>query len=149
MGLFAKLRQAFAAPAPPTLVLDHPSLGRLQYDSELEAWRVTVSTGAGALALVLYGDATPHPMVLQQAEALVESAARFQADILSFLEAEAVRQKEWASEIGKLTHQDGLLYPPKRDDAVGGMVCCSGPDQYRLWRCDLDLGQPHHLTYDS
>jgi hypothetical protein len=77
MGLFDKLKALVAGPPPPKAPLDHPILGELVYDHEVEGWRASVTTPAGPLPFLLYGDSEPSAAVLSRAEEIVRSSATF------------------------------------------------------------------------
>jgi hypothetical protein len=149
MGLFDKLKALVAGPPPPKAPLDHPILGELVYDHEVEGWRASVTTPAGPLPFLLYGDSEPSAAVLSRAEEIVRSSATFLQSVGAFLQAEASAQREVAGEIQQLRLQDVSLFPAKGSGPVTGMVYFEGPDEHRVWRCDFDGDRLHHLGFDS
>lgn len=154
MGLFDRLKALVAAPPTPIASLGHPILGQLVYDNEVEAWRVSVTTPAGPLPFLLYGDSEPGAAVLSKAEDMVRSSGTFLESVAAFLQAEAKAQTakaqtEAAGEIQRLRLQDVSLFPAKGSGPVTGMVYFEGPDEHRVWRCDFDGDRLHHLGFDS
>jgi hypothetical protein len=149
MSLLDRLKNALGARPSPGAVVDHPTLGSLAYDAELEAWRTSVATPAGSLAFVLHGNGKPDAAALEKAAVIVHSAPAFLAKLTAFLEAEAQAHKAVADEIRHLRIDDVVLYPSHGTGRVAGMIYFAGPHPDRLWRCDFDGHKPYDLGFDS
>jgi hypothetical protein len=149
MSLLDRLKHALGAPPSPGAIVDHPTLGSLAYDAELEAWRTSVVTPAGPLAFVLHGNGKPDAAALEKAAVIAHAAPAFFAKLTAFLEAEAQKQRMAADEIRQLRVDDVVLYPTHGTGRVAGMIYFAGPHPDRVWRCDFDGHTPRDLGFDS
>ena len=125
----------------------HERLGVFRFDKDLDGWRSQITAEGAPLGFLICGNQEPDPVLVQHAIDIVEGEAAFRARVAAFLRDEAIRQPLWAAEISELEIQDVNLFWPERPD--DGMIYFTGPDEYRVWRCDYVNRVPQDLGFDS
>jgi len=141
------LRAPFAPRQPPVARVDHPRLGPLVFNDEREKWFGKLDTPAGTIGFEIGGGHTPDAGLIAHAVDIVDQPSEFMNMVAAFLEKEAQRDARMADQIRHLELESVCLWWPKRPD--DGMLYFSGPDEYRLWRCDYRKRTPLGLGFDS
>jgi hypothetical protein len=127
--------------------INHPVLGTLRFDPEVEGWRTVVATPAGSIGFLVAGRGAPDAVLLVHASDIAMNPAPFLDHVRSFLLAGAAEQPRWADEIKTLTLGEVCLFWPKRPN--DGMLYFNGPDEHRVWRSDYRNRQAVGLGFDS
>jgi hypothetical protein len=73
--------------------------------------------------------------------------SNFLKSVSDFLKHEAEEKKGAAEEINQLKIESFVLCRPNRPDEA--MIYFTGPDEFRLWRCDYVKGKLSSLTFDN
>jgi hypothetical protein len=120
-------------------------LGVMPWDEDEGGW--VGRTAGGAFRIVVAGGHQPHPSLLAAARALSANPSNFIAQVASHLRAFADRVPDAASEV--LGLQIEALYLTRPDRPDDGMIYFTGPDPYRVWRCDYVAGVPRDLGFDD
>jgi hypothetical protein len=145
-GLLARI---FGPKRQPVAVVEHPTLGRLDYDRESEVWRQAVQSGALSFRLSVGGEGEPDPQLLQ-------AALRVKADLPSIIsalsgflaeQAQAAEMVQLADEIRALIVEEVGVWWPKEPDSV--MIWFKGPSEDRVWHCDYRSGRLSGLAFDD
>jgi hypothetical protein len=89
----------------------------------------------------------PHASLLAAARALSADPTKVTAQVASLLRAFADRVPDAATEVLALQIEAVRLTRPGRPG--DGMIYFTGPDAYRVWRCDYVGGVPRDLGFDD
>ena len=114
-----------------------PVLGELRLDDDAQ-WQGRTTVGGRSIAFTIGGRGRPDARLIAHAHDIVRSLPEFEQSVTAFLADEARKVKhlaEVADEIRQLAIEDVCLFWPDRPD--DGMIYFKGPDEFRLWRCDL------------
>jgi len=122
-------------------------LGLLVYSDE-GWWETTVTIGESKIGFYIGGETKPDLGLIAHAHEIVANFDTFSGVVSEYLSTKAEGlPPEAASEINQLKIDHiSLTRPTKPDD---GMIFFSGPDEYRVWRCDYIERKPEWLTFDS
>ena len=122
-------------------------LGPLTWSEDGDWWEADVKIGERKFGIKIGGESSPDAALLAHARNIVGSFDEFRQKVLAFLALEAARSDRFADEIRGLEIQDVCLFWPERPD--DGMIYFSGPDEFRLWRCEYVDRKPTQLGFDS
>lgn len=131
----------------PVARLEDPVLGELVlYDS---SWECRVETRTGPFTLSVGGRYEPDERLLETARETVLSVDNFVDRVAEYLASES-RQENWqpfADEMKQLTVSEVSYSWPRNPDA--GMIFFQGPDDCKLWHCDVEGARFSGLVFDS
>jgi hypothetical protein len=119
----------------------------MRFDHEVECWRATLQANGAGMGFLIAGSDQPDPGLVQHALEILDDVAAFRERVAAFLRDEANRLPEFADEIARLQIEDLNLFSPTRPN--DGMIHFSGPDEFRVWRCDYVNRTPKDLGFDS
>ena len=144
MGFLKRLLHGRSADWTPEV--EDPVLGTLKLAQGEDWWDATVAIDGQALVFHIGGSGVPDPALVSRAHEIYRDFPAFQRRVMALLAQEAARDAAWAAEIGALRIESIMLGAAKRPE--DGMVYFTGPDEDRLWRCDLVAGEPKFLGFD-
>lgn len=112
-------------------------------------WERQVDSSSGPVVLRVGGRYEPDAALLATARTTFGRIDTFLAEVHEFLQAEAERpaQRKFAEEIRSLRVHDIAYWWPKTPQA--GMIFFEGPDELKLWHCDIDSNRLSGLVFDS
>jgi len=137
----------FGTPVKRVEEWSHDRLGTLRFDDDVGCWRAALDAQGRRIGFLIAGKDQPDPALLQHAVDVLDDVGNFRARVAAFLQDEANRQPHFASEIAQLQIEDLNLFWPNRPN--DGMIYFSGPDEFRVWRCDYVNRTPKDLGFDS
>jgi hypothetical protein len=119
----------------------------LRLSENADWWEAAVAVRGRAVGFKIGGDAEPSLELIAHAHDIVRAWADFERMVTEFLAGEASRQRQYAEEIRRLVVEEVCLFWPERPD--DGMIYFSGPDEFRVWRCDYVGRKLKGLGFDS
>jgi hypothetical protein len=145
--LWSKLLGQESKPARSDRRVEDPRLGRIEFDDGEGSWSAIPMIDGRAIRFLIGGDDLPDQGLVQHAVAILDDIEAFRRRIRGFLQVEAAAKPRFANEIKQLEISHVCLWwPNRRDD---GMIYFTGPDRFRVWRCDYIDGTPTSLGFDS
>jgi len=145
MSVFRRLKKALLGPGVKrVLAFQHARLGTLTLDEH--NWTAVIQHIGSELSFRIGGTDVPDPGLLRHAVDIIDDLDSFQRRTHAFLIEEAGRHPRAAEEIVQLKLDEVCLFWPHRPD--DGMLYFSGPDDFRVWRCDYIDRQPRLLGFD-
>jgi hypothetical protein len=120
-------------------------LGTMPWDEDEGGW---VAKPSGVpFRIVLAGTQAPDANLRERARTISADPTTVLDPVAALLRTFADRVPEVASEVRALQIDAVyLLWPARPND---GMIYFSGPDPYRVWRCDYIAGVPQDLGFDD
>ena len=131
----------------PVMRVDDPVLGELNYSES--SWECRLNAAVGPIVLRIGGRYEPDPQLIATARDTAHRIEQIYSDAKAYLKTES-EQPHWtpfADEINSLRIQDISYWWPKKPKS--GMIFFEGPDECRLWHCDIDDGRLFGLVFDS
>ena len=126
-----------------------PVIGELKLSDDADWWEAKITAGEKMIGFKIGGNGKPDPRLIAHAHDIIRSLSEFERLVAAFLADEARTNKSlvrFAEEIAQLTIEDIYLFWPKRPD--DGMICFTGPDKFRVWRCDYVGRKLQGLGFD-
>lgn len=147
--MLRKLWQALVAtPRPEVVEIQHARLGVLRFSPEDECWVAGVEAEGRTIRFLVDGEGAPDPQALAHAECILESFGTFRQRLGEFMQEQAARSPKLAAqEILQLELESIVLFSQR--GSGGGMVYFTGPDEFRVWRCDYRGGEFRDLGFDD
>ena len=127
-----------------------PVLGELLLDET--DWGTTIESPTGPITIWVGGRYEPDERVLETARETVENRDEFLAGVRAFLHAESEKfntpkLRPLMDEVRALKVHDVNYWWPKHPRS--GMIFFDGPDECRLWHCDIQDGELSSLVFDT
>ena len=125
-------------------------LGELRLSDDAEWWEGHTTVASRTVGFNLGGQGRPDARLIAHARDIIRSLPEFERMVSAFLADEARTCKHltrFADEIRQLTIDHVNLFWPDRPD--DGMIYFTGPDEFRVWRCDYVARKPRGLGFDS
>jgi hypothetical protein len=132
----------------PVCRINDPILGELVIN-ESSWWECMVLSKDGTIVLNVGGRYEPDEKLIETARETFMNIDMFIDKVTAYLKIES-EQKLWgmhAQEINTLKIRDINYWWPRKPNA--GMVFFNGPDEYKLWHCDIDGPRLYGLAFDS
>lgn len=149
--MFGFLKNLFKDPtADWKRLVSDPLLGQLRLNEDATWWDAKTARGERTINFCIGGVGQPDRALLAHAHEIIRNFPQFEDTIHAFAVAEPARVsslREYDREIQQLQISSINLYWPDRPNA--GMIEFSGPDPYRLWRCDYIDRKPVGLGFDD
>ena len=131
----------------PALRIEDPVLGELVINES--SWQCSVDTRNGPIMLSVGGRYEPDERPLRTARETVQQIDSFIDRVADYLKRES-QQEIWqpfSDEINSLAISDVNYWWPRKPNA--GMIFFRGPDECKLWHCDIDGQRFSGLAFDS
>jgi hypothetical protein len=147
-GWFGKLRDA--ATRNPVMQVDDAELGALEYNESW--WESSIPSKEGTIKLCVGGRYEPDPALIEMARATAKRIDMFIDEVKAHCSNEAGHNDfrtmpGVAEEIASLRISDIHYVWPKTP--AHGMIYFNGPDELKIWHCDIEDGKLLGLTFDS
>ena len=144
-----KLVQRFHewATREPILAVDDAVLGELVYNEN--SWQCRVDSRAGRIVISIGGRYEPDQRILETGRETFQQIDRFIDRASDYLASETQRKcwQPFVGEIKSLRITDINYWWPHQPEA--GMIYFAGPDECRLWHCDVDGANFSGLAFDT
>ncbi|MCA9027275.1 MAG: hypothetical protein KDA86_18850 [Planctomycetaceae bacterium] len=126
---------------------DDPVLGELVLNES--SWQCSVDTRVGLIIMSVGGHNQPDERILDTARETVRHIDKFINRVADYLAWESKKEvwRPFADEINSLVIADVNYWWPR--DPGAGMIFFKGPDECKLWHCDIDGSRFCGLTFDS
>lgn len=124
-----------------------PVLGELVINETW--WECTVVSKRGPITLGVGGRYEPDEQLIETARRTCQHIDEFVDSVAAYLrhESEQPIWRRFAAEVRVQAIKDVYYWWPRKPAA--GMIFFTGPDQCRLWHCDIDDGRLCGLAFDS
>lgn len=131
----------------PVLHFRDEHLGEMTFQESW--WECTLDGPDGDITLAVGGHNEPDPMLLERGRTIQEDLDSFLNRLQAYLAEESQTQfgKQCAEEIMSLKVSSINILSPSKPKL--GMVYFDGPDELRLWHCDIDSDRFWGLTFDT
>lgn len=124
----------------------HEFLGTINFNEDTGLWETVVHAGDDVVSFAVGGTTTPSGVLMAEAVRILEDYLVFKDNIRRFLQTEALRIADYTNEIRQLDIEQVVLSVPTQPHR--GILYFTGPDEERVWRCDLLQGQPKRESLD-
>ena len=143
---------------PVTPLVLNTVLGPLHYSKDDECWMTAEDNADLPFRFLIAGNRdrsfkviSPDPRLIEHAESIARSPKDFLDLVESFVKSELGTRrhlKGWAEEVAEL--RVSVLHLAWAERPNDGMIEFTGPDEFRLWRCDYVNRRPTGvLGFDS
>ncbi len=124
-----------------------PMLGELVINES--CWQCSIDTTGGHITLSIGGRNDPDEKLLETARETLQQIDNFVDRVSDYLSCESQEDtwRQFADEINSLTIADVNYWWPRKPET--GMVFFRGPDECKLWHCDINGQQFSGLAFDS
>lgn len=147
--MFTKLKEALFGKArpPKDSTFQASGLGELKFNDDVDLWEVELARDGDTFIIGVGENDTPAQALIQHAVDILEDYTAFKKMVMEFIDSEKSKFKGYEDEIGQLTIESVSLWNPQKPN--DGMIYFSGPDEFRVWRCDYVAGKPRDLGFDD
>ena len=149
--MFAFFRKVLGKPKViPQDSIPDPVVGEWKLSDDADWWEGEAMVGTTKVSFKIGGEEVPDTKLVAHAHEIHRSWPEFEQRVMAFLAEEAGTGKSsepFAEEVRQLKIEDVCLLRPERPD--DGMIYFSGPDEFRVWRCDYVGRRPCDLGFDD
>ena len=131
----------------PVSQFNDPILGEIMLNES--AWECAVNSPSGRITLRVGGRYEPDEALLESARQTFHNLPRFIDRVTDYLREESEHEtwQEFAEEISALRINDVNYWWPRKPQV--GMIFFKGPDECKIWHCDIDGSRLFGLAFDS
>ena len=149
MEMFKRLLSIFKNPEPDIKVIDHPDLGRLEWEPE-DWWKGSFSHRGSHFAIFLAGHDAPDPVSVQKCKEAIHSFDDIKKRVEHLVSATLSRYSHMTADISVedfVIESLSFLWPQKPDYCM--IFFTNEKDKDGLWKCEMTNCQPQYLTRDD